>query len=418
MTNVKARQVQRTYLTLLLLNTLAASLIWGINTIFLLDAGLSNFEAFAANAFFTVGMMLFEIPTGVIADTKGRRMSYLLGTLTLILSTLLYLLMWHITAPFWAWAIASMLLGIGFSFFSGAVEAWLVDALAASDFKGKLESVFAKGEIAQGSAMLFGSVAGGFIAQFTSLGVPYILRAILLGVTFLLAFKMMRDIGFTPVKGKKPLQEMREILSDSVAYGLRNKSVRWIIFTAPFTTGVSIYVFYAMQPYLLELYGDPNAYGIAGIAASVVAAAQIAGGLVAPHVTNVFKRRTAIILASSVLSTIILLFIGLLPNFWLAVVLLVGWALLFALVLPVRQTYLNGLIPSKQRATVLSFDSLFGTGGGVVVQPLLGKSADIWNYQTSYLLSSFVQAFAVPFVVLAMHKKAASDTIVSTQDTK
>ena len=67
------RQIQRTYLGLLLGNTLAASLIWGINTIFLLDAGLSNLEAFAANAFFTVGMVVFEVPTGVVADTVYRR---------------------------------------------------------------------------------------------------------------------------------------------------------------------------------------------------------------------------------------------------------------------------------------------------------------------------------------------------------
>ena len=60
------------YLTLMLLTTLATSLIWGVNTLFLLDAGLNNFEAFAANAFFTAGMMLFEVPTGVVADLKGR----------------------------------------------------------------------------------------------------------------------------------------------------------------------------------------------------------------------------------------------------------------------------------------------------------------------------------------------------------
>ena len=69
--NPEAKRVQRVYLTLLLGNTLAASLIWGINTLFLLDAGLSNFEAFAANAFFTAGMVVFEIPTGVVADTVG-----------------------------------------------------------------------------------------------------------------------------------------------------------------------------------------------------------------------------------------------------------------------------------------------------------------------------------------------------------
>src|SRR3989442_8566749 len=83
--------IQWTYLVLLLGNTLAASLIWGINTIFLLDAGLSNLEAFAANAFFTAGMVIFEGPTGVVADTLGRRASNLLRTVTLAPSTLRYL---------------------------------------------------------------------------------------------------------------------------------------------------------------------------------------------------------------------------------------------------------------------------------------------------------------------------------------
>ena len=162
--------IQRTYLLLLLGNTLAASLIWGINTIFLLDAGLSNLEAFAANAFFTVGMVLFEVPTGIVADTVGRRASYLLGTVTLAASTLLYVLLWQIEAPFWQWAISSLLLGLGFTFFSGAVEAWLVDALAATGFTGTLESVFGRGQVVTGAAMLAGSVAGGFIAEQTQPG--------------------------------------------------------------------------------------------------------------------------------------------------------------------------------------------------------------------------------------------------------
>ena len=75
----EARRIQNIYLLLLLLHTLAASFIWGINTLFLLDAGLSNAEAFSANAFFTAGLVLFEVPTGVIADMWGRRLSYLLG---------------------------------------------------------------------------------------------------------------------------------------------------------------------------------------------------------------------------------------------------------------------------------------------------------------------------------------------------
>src|SRR3982074_376604 len=141
------RSIQRTYLTLLLGNTLAASFIWGINTIFLLDAGLSNLEAFAANAFFTAGMVLFEVPTGVVADTAGRRVSYLLGTVTLAASTLLYVLLWRLHAPFWEWALVSMLIGLGFTFFSGAVEAWLVDALKATGFSGGVGGRFGGGPV-------------------------------------------------------------------------------------------------------------------------------------------------------------------------------------------------------------------------------------------------------------------------------
>lgn len=71
--NAESRVIQRIYLVLLLLHTLAASFIWGINTLFLLDAGLSNAQAFAANAFFTAGLVLFEVPTGVrgYARTKS-----------------------------------------------------------------------------------------------------------------------------------------------------------------------------------------------------------------------------------------------------------------------------------------------------------------------------------------------------------
>src|ERR671916_2608235 len=192
------RSIQRTYLLLMLGNTLAASFIWGINTIFLLDAGLTNLEAFAANAFYTAGMVLFEVPTGIVADTVGRRASYLLGTITLTASTLFYVLLWQIEAPFWLWAVVSLLLGLGFAFFSGAVEAWLVDALAATGFTGQLETVFGRGQVITGVGMLTGSLAGGVIAQQVSLGAPFVLRGVILAIMFAVAFRVMHDIGFTP----------------------------------------------------------------------------------------------------------------------------------------------------------------------------------------------------------------------------
>jgi MFS family permease len=408
-----ARQVQRTYLLLTMLTTLAASFIWGINTLFLLDAGLDNTEAFAANAFFTVGQVIFEVPTGVVADTRGRRFSFLLGAATLLVSTLLYLVMWQLQASLLGWALASILLGLGFTFFSGATEAWLVDALKASDFSGDLESIFGRAQTVAGVAMLTGSVAGGLVAQATDLGVPYLLRAALLGVTLVVAFLFMHDLGFTPKRGATPAAEVRNVVRGAIDGGWRNPPVRWLMLAAPFTVGVGFYAFYAFQPYLLELYGDPSAYGIAGLAAAIIAGAQIVGGLIVPWARRLFSRRTHAIIVGSVSTAIILALVGWVPNFWVALVLMVAWALVFAIEAPLRQAYINGVIPSEQRATVLSFDALMGSAGGVVTQPALGRTADLYGYPGSYVAAAAIQALAVPFALLARRENAASDPITA-----
>jgi MFS family permease len=405
------RSIQRTYLLLMAGNTLATSLIWGINTIFLLDAGLSNLEAFAANAFFTAGMVLFEVPTGIVADTIGRRTSYLLGTVTLSGASLLYVMLWQVEGAFWEWAVVSLLLGLGFTFFSGAVEAWLVDALTATGYTGHLETVFGRGQIVTGAGMLGGSVAGGFLAEQVSLGFPFVLRGVILIVMFAVAFRLMHDIGFTPDKGGRPLAEMRKIASNSIEYGWRVPAVKWLMVEALFTGGVGIYAFYALQPYLLELYGDPTAYEIAGLAAAIVAGAQILGGIAAPRIRGLFHRRTSALIVMAGLSAIALALIGTVQSFWPVIALTTVWGLLFAATMPIRQTYINGMIPSRQRATILSFDSMMASTGGVWTQPVLGRAADVWGYAQSYLLSAGIAAFAVPCLALSRRQNSPADTV-------
>jgi MFS family permease len=412
--NQDARRIQRIYLTLLLGNTLAASFIWGINTLFLLDAGLSNLEAFAANAFFMAGMMIFEVPTGVVADTWGRRASYLLGTVTLSAATFVYFLLWMAGSPLWLWAIVSMLLGLGFTFFSGATEAWLVDALTFTGYEGDLEAVFGRGQMVSGAAMLGGSVAGGVIAQATSLGVPFLIRVGILLLMFALAYRLMKDLGFTPQREHSPLGAVKTVFTNSLDHGLRKPPVRWVMLAAPFTTGVGFYTFYALQPYLLELYGDSEAYSVAGLAAAIVAGAQIAGGYLAPYIRGLFEKRTTALILATLASAGSLMALGFTDSFVLALVLLVLWALVFAAETPIRQAYLNGMIPSQQRATVLSFDSLMGSTGGVVIQPVLGRTADVYSYGTSLLVGGVFQVLAAPFLFLSRREQAPSDVMVGS----
>jgi MFS family permease len=408
--NPAAAQLLRTYLVLCAVATSASSLIWGVNTLFLLDAGLSVTQAFAANAFFTAGMVLFEVPTGVVADTVGRRASYLLGAATLFGSTLLYLVLWQATAPFAAWAVASALLGLGFTFFTGATEAWLVDGLTATGYTGTLESAFAKGQVTTGIAMLGGTVAGGVLAQVTNLGVPYAVRAVLLLATFVVAWRTMHDVGFAPKQRTSVLAQMRGILRSSLDHGLGNPPVRWLMLAAPFSFGVSVYGFYAVQPYLLELYGDSGSYAIAGLSAALVAATQIAGGALSSVLMRAFHRRTSVLLVATIATVVVLALIGLVPRFAVVLALVAVWGILFSAVAPVRQAFVNGLIPSAQRATVLSSDNLLASAGGVVIQPGLGKAADVWGYPSSYVVGAAVQLLALPFILFARRAQAPSDS--------
>jgi MFS family permease len=180
---------------------------------------------------------------------------------------------------------------------------------------------------------------------------------------------------------------------------------------ALFTGGIAIYAFYALQPYLLELYGDPRAYQIAGLVAAIVAGAQILGGVAAPWIRSRFRRRTSALIATAGLGALALGLIGIVENLWVVIGLIVAWGLLFAASMPIRQTYLNGLIPSRQRATVLSFDSMVTSSGGVVAQPALGRAADVWGYAPSYLIGAGVAAVALPFLVLSRRQDAPADTI-------
>ena len=194
---MSSARILSTYFTIAGLYTLAAALIWGVNTLFLLDSGLDIFEVFLANAAFTAGSVVFEIPTGVLADTRGRRASFLLSVAILLVTTLAYVGVGRFGGGLPAFVLVSIVMGLGFTFYSGAVEAWLVDALAASGYEGELDRVFARGSMITGAAMLVGTLGGGLLGTI-DLELPYVARAVLLGVVLAIAVAKMHELGFEP----------------------------------------------------------------------------------------------------------------------------------------------------------------------------------------------------------------------------
>jgi MFS family permease len=409
---MKPGSVVRTYLAISGLFTLAASVIWGVNTLFLLDAGLDIFGVFIANAAFTAGMVIFEIPTGVVADTSGRRRSFLLSAVTLLVSTLAYVGIAAVGGGLALFVAASLLLGLGFSFYSGAVEAWLVDALKATGYQGHLDRVFARGEMVSGAAMLVGSVGGGLLGSL-DLAWPFVVRALLLGGVFLVGLGWMHDVGFTPrttTLAAMPA-EMARVLHASVEFGWRSRPVRLLMLVSLFQGAYQMWGFYAWPPYFLGLLGR-DAVWVSGVVAALIALSTIAGNTLVELFTRVCGRRTTLLGWAAAVMVAATVGVGLAGSFWAAVALLLVATVAEGVAMPVQQAYLHQVVASEQRATVVSSVSLVSSAGGIVGQLGLGYIARAQSVAAGYVTGGLTMLLALPPLLLLRRMRQPADAIV------
>ncbi|MGH9247154.1 MAG: MFS transporter [Acidimicrobiales bacterium] len=407
-----SKRVVRTYLAIAGLFTLSASVIWGVNTLFLLDAGLDIFEVFVANAAFTAGMVLFEIPTGVVADTTGRRRSFLLSAVTLLLGTLGYVSIAAMGGGLVLFIIASVVLGLGFCFYSGAVEAWLVDALKATGYEGQLDRVFARGSMVSGAAMLIGTVGGGLLGSI-DLALPFVVRAGLLATVFVVGLVAMHDIGFTQraVKVAAMPTEMRRVLGASVTFGWQSRSVRMLMIVSLFHGAFLMWGFYAWPPYFLELLGR-DAIWVSGVVSALIALSTIVGNAVVDYLANFCGKRTTLLLWSSTVMAVAAAGVGVVDSFWLAVALLLISTGAMGVGAPVQQAYLHGVVPSGERATVVSFASLVGSAGGFGGQLGLGYLSRAQSVATGYVTGGVAMLLALPSLLVLRAMRQPADVIV------
>jgi MFS family permease len=388
--------VIRSYLVISGLFTLSASLIWGINTLFLLHAGLSIFEVFVANAAFTAAMALFEIPTGVVADTRGRRVSFLLSEATLAVGTLAYVGVAAIHGGLLLFCLAGVILGLGYTFYSGAVEAWLVDALKATGYQQELDGVFAKASIVSSIAMIVGTISGGVLGQI-NLSLPYLARAALVLMAFAVGYRTMHEIGFTPrtMQLQGIVGEMRKVGRAGITYGWRAPAVRLLVIESFVTWGFFSWAWYAWQPYFLELYGK-NAIWLSGVIASLFALAGIAGNALVGRLAKPGRRRTTILLSASAVTTATMVATGVVRSFWVTVPVFLVGAVAGGVLQPVRQTYLHKSIPTSERATLVSFDSLMGSLGSVGGQTGLGFLSQERSIPVGFVVGVLTTILALP----------------------
>ena len=405
-------KVVRSYLIIAGLYTLSTSIIWGVNTLFLLDAGLDIFEVFIANAVFTGSMALFEIPTGVLADTRGRRVSFLLSVVIVLLGTLGYVATAAIGGGLLLFCLMSVVLGLGYTFYSGAMEAWLVDALKVTGYVGQLDHIFAQGSMVSGAAMLIGSVGGGLLGSL-SLSVPFLARAGLLAAVYGVAHFAMHDTGFTPTTMKLAAlpAEMKKVAQASITYGWQMPSVRLLMMAAFIQSLFMAWGFYAWQPYFLELLGQ-NLPWVAGVIAALISIATMAGNGLVEWFTRYCGKRTTLLLWAAAIQVVAVVGVGLAGSFWLAVAFYLVAMGTMGVWGPVRQAYMHQVIPSEQRASVISFDSLISSGGSVFGQIGLGRLGQAQGLAAGYVAGGATMVLVLPVIFVLRRLEEPADLIV------
>jgi MFS family permease len=409
-----SRRVERTYYAIASVYTLSASLIWGVNTMFLLGAGLSLMQAFLANAIFTGSMALFEVPTGIVADTRGRRASFLISVALLIIGTLAYVAVGEFGGGMNGIVAASVVLGLGYTFYSGAVEAWLVDALRANGFTDPVDRVLARGSAISSIAMLIGSVAGGLLGAI-DLSVPYLVRSVLLLAAFAIGYRAMHDTGFSvrAVRWGAVPGEMARVGRESLKFGWRERHARLAILAGAMPAIVIAWGYHGWQPYFLELLASTDVR-VLGIVAAAISLAMAGGSWLVERLTRFCGHRTTLLLGAAAVHAAATVAVGLTSSFWVAVSLYLVAMAAIGVFTPVNQAYLHAVIPSEQRATVLSLNSLAASAASMGGQGSLGWLAATRSLGAGYVAGGIGAALAIPWIVAMRVLGGEADRIQGT----
>lgn len=384
------RKIIRNYAIFMLLEGLAISFFFGTYSLFLIGKGLSLLEVNLLNCSFMVAIFLFEIPTGVIADFFGRKRSVIIGLLVYSSSFLIYFL----SDNLWQFLLAEIIGAAAFTCISGALEALVVDSLKHYDYEGDFEPVFKKAEIRH-LGVLIGAIIGSFAGQ-VDLSLPWLLSS--LGFVLLAIFSIFflrEDYFKNPSKNTANFLALRKIARDGIAYGSKNHR---IMFGALFSATLA-FIVQPLNMYWQIVFNDYFGLEIkfmGFVFSGIVILTFVGAQLTSPWQKIIRCKKGAIILSQLItLFGIIgcLLFLNLSVFLTFFFVHEIGRGLFR----PLIRAYINKNIDNKNRATVLSLESMItkaGAGLGLIFSGLIANS---FGPLASWLASAIILALAIFF---------------------
>jgi MFS family permease len=366
---------------------------------------LNLFQIALMASIFEASILIFELPTGILADIYGRKISVALSALTLFISGLAF-----ITFPtILGFIIAEIIIGLGETLKSGALEAWLVDSLKHQGMEDKVKYVFSHGKRYQASGNLLGLILGGYLGSWNIkyMWYPFAL-SFLICLVFLL-FAMKEDYQLEKLLSHRWIDHFQGTIKKSFEVIKTKKIIFALILLGIFFN----FSFETISQYW-QIHFSENLAIKTCYFGWIVAISSILVILFVNNITRLsekFKNQTTFLIILKFGFFLSLLIIALTSNPLLAIIFFILLQSLESFSDPIFLDIFNQHIPSEQRATLLSFRSLSNSAGEVLAGLCIGIIAEKSGLRPTFGLGSFVLALGI--IVFFFLIKREKKTIAS-----
>lgn len=389
--NINSRDSKTVYYLMVLIQYLSMSLTITSYVLFLLSHGLSPLQANLINAMFMLGNFLFEVPTGVYADYFGRKKSIMLFFSVWSLSHFIY----FFSGSFAGFILAELTAALGVTFITGALDAWLIDAVGEREFVGKIDYILSQAQVYGKVTFVLGGLLGSYIAKY-NLALPFLAEGIISLFGLGLAWVFIEEDFIKPkmISISKGIADMKTIVKDSLIFLRQQPIVKWLILT-------TIITWTAFQP--LNMFWSPRFTQMGQVDVSMMgkiwvafSLAMMLGSWLLRKMIEGKKSYSLMAYLSIILLAVPAIISGLLPYFWPAITFFVIYEVGRGMEKSFKSAYLNRYIPSDKRATLLSFNGMLGRLGAAIGLVMFGWIANNYGFGASWVIAGLLLLLILP----------------------
>lgn len=369
------------------------------------EVGLSPLELVLVGTALELSAFVFELPTGVVADVTSRRRSIQIGCVLIGLAFLLE----GLVPRFGAVLLAQLLWGLGYTFTSGASEAWITEEIGEE----AAAQAFVRG--AQlGTAAGLAGIVGSVVLASLRLNLPIVLAGALMMVLAAILALVMPERGFAPRAGDghSHWRVMRDTLSAGVTL-LRQRPVLRIVLLVELISGLYSEGFDRLwQKHILDNLTLPTLRDIQLQPVVWFGLFELVGGLCAIGLTELLRRRVPLTRHSPTVRALLLLNLAIAAGILvfsqagsLGMALLALWCVAAARAAggPVSGAWLNQSAAPQIRATMFSLAGQVNAVGQIAGGPPVGLIGQR-SLRLALLTGGLVQACSLSLLGLSLRR--------------